>query len=174
MDFKNISVKNYLRYLSDKKPAPGGGSAAALTGACGVALILKALAFSSFNKDKLNSYILKLKKNFSKLTDAITEDGRAYAKVVAALKLPRRTSREITQRKKMLRKALIMSSKVSHSVIMNSKESLKVSYKIESYLNKNFISDITCARILLKSAASSSEFFFNENLKYAARISKKR
>jgi len=43
------SLNKYLEDLASKKPSPGGGSSAALTGAMGAGLINMVLHFSSGN-----------------------------------------------------------------------------------------------------------------------------
>ena len=49
------SLKKYIDDLSAKLPAPGGGSAAALTGALGVSLILMVLNYT-VGKEKYKKF----------------------------------------------------------------------------------------------------------------------
>ena len=59
--YRNQSIKKYLDDLAAKKPAPGGGSAAALAGAVGVALLSRAVNFT-VGKDQYKHYEQQLQK----------------------------------------------------------------------------------------------------------------
>ncbi len=90
--FKDFSLKEYLEVLSLKQPTPGGGSAAALAGALGVALLTMAANYSKgrspdrqVNK-KIAQIIQELKKIRLELLRLIDKDAEAYLKVVAARK----------------------------------------------------------------------------------------
>ena len=88
MKYKNHTLKGYLDVLSARVPVPGGGSAAALVGALGTALLVMVANYSK-GKSKLrpvNKRIddivvkgEKLKKRFLELVDL---DAQAYLGVV--------------------------------------------------------------------------------------------
>src|SRR3989338_3267816 len=85
--YSNQSLKHYLDDLAAKKPAPGGGSAAALVGATGCALLSMASNFT-LGKDKYKDVepqikdalkqAERLRKRFLALVDL---DVKAYYKV---------------------------------------------------------------------------------------------
>lgn len=86
--FRNYSLSEYSRVLSLKVPAPGGGSAAALTAALGAALLSMVANYSlgktnSRLKERKVKASLKtsehLRKRFLALVD---EDARAYLNFV--------------------------------------------------------------------------------------------
>ena len=58
--YRNQSLKNYLDDLAAKKPAPGGGSASALTAAMGASLISMVINFT-LGKPKYAKYESELK-----------------------------------------------------------------------------------------------------------------
>ncbi|MEA2082535.1 MAG: cyclodeaminase/cyclohydrolase family protein [Elusimicrobiota bacterium] len=81
MTFLKDSVKSYLEKLGKKIPVPGGGSAAALSGAMGAALIEMSAAYSvktSPRKIKIKKALADIKKIRRKLEKQIDADGRAY------------------------------------------------------------------------------------------------
>ncbi|MDP1852819.1 MAG: cyclodeaminase/cyclohydrolase family protein [Candidatus Omnitrophota bacterium] len=65
MLYKNQSIKKYLDDLAAKKPAPGGGSVAALSGALGCAL-LSMVANFTLGKEKYKKYEKEIKRILSK------------------------------------------------------------------------------------------------------------
>ncbi|PIQ88872.1 MAG: hypothetical protein COV72_06235 [Candidatus Omnitrophica bacterium CG11_big_fil_rev_8_21_14_0_20_42_13] len=89
MLYKNTSIKKYLDDLAAKKPAPGGGSAAALSCALGCALLSMSANFS-IGKEKYKKYEKELKgilaksenyrKRFLELADLDVRAYSAYAK----------------------------------------------------------------------------------------------
>ncbi len=86
--FKNYSLKAYLDQLSLKVPVPGGGSAAALVGSLGAALISMVTNYS-LKKNKPKSIETKLKKTLvqsekirKQLLDIVDRDAQAYLRVV--------------------------------------------------------------------------------------------
>ena len=83
------SIKKYIDDLAAKLPAPGGGSAAALTGTLGVGLILMVLNYT-IGKEKykkfeaeLNQALAASKDLKKKLSLLIDRDVEAYKKVSA-------------------------------------------------------------------------------------------
>ncbi len=106
--FRNYSLSEYTRALSLKVPAPGGGSAAALTAALGAALLSMAANYSlgktssRANEQKIKDALKtseQLRKRFLQLVDL---DAKAYLNVVktrgaapAKRNAARRKAREI-------------------------------------------------------------------------------
>src|ERR1700685_2517236 len=77
INFKDKTLQEYLDQLSRREPVPGGGSAAALTGAMAVGLICMVTNYSIGRK--ANTKIL---------------DSEAYLKVSAARSLDKKAQRE--------------------------------------------------------------------------------
>ncbi|MBM3248132.1 MAG: cyclodeaminase/cyclohydrolase family protein, partial [Candidatus Omnitrophica bacterium] len=63
--YRNHSIKKYLDDLAAKKPAPGGGSAAALAAALGAAL-LSMVANFTVGKDKYKQFEQEIKGTLKK------------------------------------------------------------------------------------------------------------
>jgi len=86
---QDIKISQYLEDLASKKPAPGGGAAAALTGAQAAALIEMVCNLSDGDKYKEHEEIIKI--NLTEATllrkrciELISEDEQAFLKVMAA------------------------------------------------------------------------------------------
>ncbi|MDD3345240.1 MAG: cyclodeaminase/cyclohydrolase family protein [Candidatus Omnitrophica bacterium] len=72
MEYKNRSIKKYLNDLSARIPAPGGGSAAALTAAMGAGLLGMAVGFT-LGKPRYAKFETELKAILSR-SERLAED----------------------------------------------------------------------------------------------------
>ena len=92
--YSNLHVSDLLDAFSSTAPAPGGGAAAALTGAVGVSLLLMALGIRSSKANGLehSSDLAAATDRLRSLRPAIAalidRDANAYSSVIAALRLP--------------------------------------------------------------------------------------
>lgn len=98
-------MKEFLEALSSSDPVPGGGSAAALGGSIGVALLLMV---ASMNKTRpgtpealadLAAAAARLRPLRDELAALVTTDGEAYTQVMTAYKLPKGTEAEQAARR---------------------------------------------------------------------------
>src|SRR5690349_13823201 len=86
--YKHHTLKEYLQQLSLKTPVPGGGSAAALAGALGAALISMAANYSlGKNSSKgveknIKTILSKNEKIRKRLLELVDLDAQAYLAVV--------------------------------------------------------------------------------------------
>ena len=156
------SLKKYIDDLSDKIPAPGGGSAAALSGALGVALLSMVLHYT-IGKEKYKRFenqlmqalqsVKELKHQFSRLID---EDVQVYKKVSETFQ-----SQDGTIKEKSLKDA----ATVPIEICNHSYEALKLAESILKKSNINLLSDIGVAAELLAAAYNSALFNVHINLK---------
>lgn len=92
--YSNYSVRDLLDAFSSTAPAPGGGAAAALTGALGISLLLMAAGIrSSRPTDPADSSALadatdQLRSLRPTIAALVDRDAEAYTSVIAALRLP--------------------------------------------------------------------------------------
>lgn len=146
--YANKSLKYYLNDLAARKPAPGGGSAAAFTASLAAALVSMIINYTLGNS-KYKKYERELKlvlekseglrKEFLKLTDL---DVIAYKSKDArnCLNVP------------------FMAARLCF-------EAVKLCQPLVKKSNKNLISDLAIAVILFESAFSASWFNVEVNLK---------
>jgi glutamate formiminotransferase / formiminotetrahydrofolate cyclodeaminase len=123
-------IERTLRAFSDElsadTPVPGGGSAAAYAGAMGAALaaMVARIAAKKDEAEELRAFIEEtenLRADFLRLVD---DDSAAYARVAEAMKLPRATDAEKTQRRERLQAALLAASRVPLEVAKTSRRLL--------------------------------------------------
>jgi len=106
--FLDEPVRGFLDQLAARTPAPGGGGAAAVTGAMAAGLVAMAARFSATRlpgAGELADQADELRRRLAQLADL---DTRAYAAVLEALRLPEGTSqREVQRQEALLGAALV-------------------------------------------------------------------
>jgi formiminotetrahydrofolate cyclodeaminase len=147
--YRDASLKLYLDELAAKLPAPGGGSAAALTAALGQALASMVINFTlgkekyaQFEKD-LTLELEKSEKLRREFLDLVDRDVEAY-------------------NSKDPRKALDIPVMVARLCF----EGAKMMPELVKKGNLNLISDVAVAAQLLESAFSAAEVNVEINLKF--------
>jgi formiminotetrahydrofolate cyclodeaminase len=151
--FRNYSLSEYTRVLSLKVPAPGGGSAAALIGAVGAALLSMAANYSlgkgsSMQAEKRIKDILKqterLRKRFLELVDL---DTQAYLRVVQ--------SRQASPQKK--KAAVKTARQVPQEVCRLCYKAVQLCPDLVRHGNKYLLSDVEVALQALQAAFNSAK-----------------
>ena len=145
--YNESSLKQYLNDLAAKLPAPGGGSAAALTAALGASLISMVLNFT-IGKEKYAQYENELKEIFFKSEKLREEFLNLVDLDVVAFKA------------KDIRQALGVPLKVCRLCF----ESIMLCPPLIKKSNLNLISDVAVAAILLESGFTSAYFNVEINL----------
>lgn len=148
MSYKDETLKKYLDDLAAKLPAPGGGSAAALTAAMGASLISMVVNFT-LGKQKYAKYENELKGMLEKSEKLREEFLRLVDLDVVAYE------------SKNIRDAL----DVPFMVCRLSFEGVKLCLPLIKKGNVNLISDVAVAAILLESAFASAYFNVEINLR---------
>jgi len=160
------SINNYLDDLASKKPAPGGGSAAALVGAVGAALISKVANFT-IGKEKYKDVEEEMKGILTQsealresLNRLCSEDEKAYKKFSQAIKLPKGTERD-----KKIQDALKEAIAVPFQVCKDAHQAIKLCFPLAQKGNINLITDAGIASILLNDAFKCALYNVEINLK---------
>lgn len=106
--FLDEPVRGFLDQLAARTPTPGGGGAAAVTGAMAAGLVAMAARFSATqlpDAGELADQADELRRRLAQLADL---DAQAYAAVLEALRLPREASqREVQRQEALLGAALV-------------------------------------------------------------------
>jgi formiminotetrahydrofolate cyclodeaminase len=140
--------KEYVDDLAAKKPAPGGGSAAAAVGALGVSL-LSMVANFTLGKEKYKdvepeireilSSSEKLRAGLEKLVD---EDVVAYQKVSAAYKMAKDTEEQKKARTEAIQAALRTAMAAPLAACRSLSEAMKLCQPLLEKGNANLVSDV--------------------------------
>src|ERR1700720_587742 len=108
----NSSIQTFLDDLASECPTPGGGGAAAVSGAIGAALVSMVANLTIGKKNyeavsaDLETVNAKAEALRAELTGAIEEDAMAFNSVMAAYGLPRATGEEKAKRAAAIQAAL--------------------------------------------------------------------
>lgn len=147
--YRNSSLKRYLDDLAAKLPAPGGGSAAALTAGLGAALIGMVVNFT-LGKPKYARFQADLAK-----TLASSERIRKRLLELADLDVAAFKSKDINK-----------SLSVPFEVAKLCYEAMRLCPPLVKKGNMNLVSDVAVAAIMLEAGFSGALFNVEINLKY--------
>lgn len=147
----DLSLREFLDKLGSDAPAPGGGSAAALSGAMGAALISMVCNLTK-GREKYAPYenliqdsLLKSNALIYKQLDTLQDDNNAYNAVMAAFRLPKNTDEEIKIRKIALRDAYKNAVVPPENCANCCIEIMRMSKSLLNKSNKNAVSDLAVA-----------------------------
>lgn len=140
-------LPDFLAELASSAPVPGGGSAAALNGAIGTALLTMVANLTIGKKgyeefdNELSAVKEKLIIRRERFISLIEEDATSFKQVMAAYKLPKMTELERQEREKAISEALKVAAEVPLRTMQLALESLQWSRPVVEFGNKSSISD---------------------------------
>jgi formiminotetrahydrofolate cyclodeaminase len=106
--FLDEPVRGFLDQLAARTPTPGGGGAAAVSGAMAAGLVAMAARFSATRLPDAGELADQADELRRRLVQLAEEDAQAYAAVLEALRLPREASqREVQRQEALLGAALV-------------------------------------------------------------------
>ena len=151
MSLFELPVGNYLEELASKSPAPGGGTAAALSGAQGAALV-RMVAELTLNNYKYSPWFhicREVSKNceelYARLMAQMQLDSDAYHGIVNSYRLPKETPAEIHARSEKIQEATAYAAYVPLQTMMLATEALEEAVKLVDHSNPNCASDLGVA-----------------------------
>jgi len=160
-------LSKYLSDLAGRLPAPGGGSAAALLGAVGAAL-LSMVANFTVGKEKFRDVEEDVRRVLeesealrARLLQLVDEDVRAYEAVSRAFKLPKGPERD-----EEIGKALREASQVPAEVLQKSFRVLELASELVDKGNPALVTDVGIAALAAHAAVESALLNVEINLKW--------
>ena len=164
--YSEKKIKDYLKELASREPVPGGGSAAALVGATGVACLTKVVNFTLGNEKYKNvealmeGYLERLEKFQRVFQKLCSDDALVYGELSEAFKMPKNE-----ERAGKIQKALKEAMDVPLEICKVSHEAMALCAPLGEKGNKNLISDVDCAVQMLKCAYQAALLNVEINLK---------
>ncbi|MBN1527223.1 MAG: cyclodeaminase/cyclohydrolase family protein [Candidatus Omnitrophica bacterium] len=158
------TIRNYLADLAARKPAPGGGSAAALSAAIGCSLMSMVANYTIGNAKyedvslRVSSMLEKAEAARRRLEALIDEDVKAYSTLSTAMKEFKKGSSELED---SFKEAL----QPPFEVCRIASECLRLCKDLAECGNKYLITDAAIAAILFEGAFFSAKFNVYINLK---------
>jgi formiminotetrahydrofolate cyclodeaminase len=173
----------YLEALASAEPAPGGGSAAALAGALGAALVAMVARITATSPkfvaraDDAHRLAARADALRASLLAARTEDEAAFLAVVAAQGLPKTSEPEKAERGAALQRALGAAAEAPLHTAAIALEVLRASRDAVELGNRNLASDAGCAAEFAAAAVAAAAYNVRANhpyMKDAGRIEAQR
>lgn len=162
MKLTQLSCDNFAVELASKKPVPGGGGAAALSGALGVALNSMVANYSKGKKkfvgfEKQHDEILrKGEKLRAELLVAIEKDAENFEPLSMAYIMPSTTEEEKMVKDEVMQKCLKAACSAPLETLRLTYEGILLHEELIDISSKTIISDIGVGVQLLKAAINSA------------------
>lgn len=157
-----MKITEFLDVLKSDAPAPGGGSASALSGAQGCALLMM-VADLTLGKEKYRDFeeiCLQAKKKgqslYEELRASIDRDTEAFNLISAAFKLPKDTDEEKAVRRAAIADGTLTATEVPFNTMKLGFEALKLVESLIGKSNPNCSSDLGVGALHLKACIEGS------------------
>lgn len=162
----------FVTALSTGDPTPGGGSAAALVGALGAALV-EMVTHLTLGRSKyadvagdMEALRGRAEAMRAHLNALVEQDAAAYDGFSRAMKLPRETDEQRTARKAALAQAALDAAEVPLRTMRACFEVLELTVPVSAKGNRNAVSDGGCAALLARAALRAAHLNVRVNLPY--------
>lgn len=169
-----LSVRALIERLASDDPIPGGGSASALAGAMGAALVQMVVALTAGrpvaegNEDALDELRLRAATLQSELLRLAELDAAAYASVVEARRLPRTTDLERLARQRQVEAATREATSVPLETARRADEVLTLAERLAPIGSRHAVSDVGVGAELAATAVRGAALNVAINLPYLA------
>ena len=164
-------LQDYLHALASEDSTPGGGSAAALSGAMGAALAsmvcrltLGKEAYAGVRQE-IEELLRRAENLRSRFQQLFQEDIEAYGRLSASYKLPRETSEERTVRGSAIQEQLVAAALVPLEVAERAAELVQCCQRIAEIGNAAVLSDVAIGAILASGAGEGAALLVRFNLR---------
>jgi len=162
-EIKDSAIEPFLDALASSAATPGGGSAAAILGAMGAALVSMVCNLTIGKKkyveveEEMKDVLAKAEDLRHRLTGMIQDDVRAFDTVMGAYGMPKETDAEKTARGEAIQAALKLATDVPIACCRVAREVIDLALAASEKGNINVISDagvgVLAANAALRSAA---------------------
>ena len=158
----DLSCKDFAKELASKKPVPGGGGAAAMVAALGVALNTMVANFSYGKKkfidikDKHEDLINRGEILRVKLIDLVDKDAEVFEPLSKAYVMPSNTEEEKALKNEIMQKCLMDACSAPMETLEFSYDAILLHQEIADISSKNIISDVGVGVQFLKAALNSA------------------
>lgn len=152
----DLSVKEFAEVLGSEAPAPGGGSAAALSAANGISLTKMVCELTLGKKkyadvqEEIQAIHQDCQELQSQLIAAIDADTEAFNLVAAVFDMPKETEEDKLVRRKAMQTALKEATKSPFAMMEQIHHALEVTKRAVGKSNTNAASDLGVAALHLK------------------------
>jgi formiminotetrahydrofolate cyclodeaminase len=166
-----LAIAEYLERLSAKTPTPGGGSAAAIAGSLGAALVnlVSKLTVGKKGYEAVAAEMKQLEKQARELLNRLVEladqDSAAFEGVLSAYRLPKEIPQEEKRRAEAIEAALKHATEVPFKTAEACKAVLEMAEKVAEKGSRSAVSDAGAACLLAEGAAHAALLNVEINLR---------
>jgi len=168
---KDMAVEPFLEALASQSATPGGGSAAAIIGAMGAALVSMVCNLTIGKKKyvevegEMKDVLAKAEALRHRLTGMIQDDVKAFDSVMAAYGLPKETDADKAKRETAIQAALKQATDVPLACCLAAREVIDLALAASEKGNLNVISDAGVAVLAAYAALRSGALNVYTNAK---------
>ena len=143
----DLRLRDLLDRFASTDPTPGGGSAAALSGATAAALVAMVCAMPKTRtgapeeRGRLDTALGWAREASSRLRGLVDEDSEAFEAVMAAYRQPKGTDEEKAQRKKAVTRAMAHATRVPAQTAEACLVVMRAAVEAAQHGNPNALSD---------------------------------
>lgn len=172
MNAANLTNAEFLDLLAAGQSTPGGGGAAALTGAQAAALVSMVINFTTGRKKyaeveaEMQGYLVRSEQLRRDLLAEVDADAAAFDAVAATYTMPKDTDDEKAARTAALQAALKHAAAVPFGVAEQALEIMHLAAPVGAKGNSNVVSDAASALYLAYAALKCALVNVNINLKF--------
>lgn len=170
MAFKEQTVHMFLEELASSSATPGGGSAAALAGAMGAALISMVCNLTIGKRrfadveNELRDALEESESLRRQLTSLVDADTHAFDRVMAAYRLPKETEAEQATRQPAIQSALQGATQVPLETATACAAVVELAARVVAKINPNALSDAGAAALLAEAGLRGAQLNVAINL----------
>lgn len=157
------SCKDFVEVLASKEPVPGGGGAAALVGAIGMALgnMVGNLTVGKKKYKDVESEVYAIMEKATKLQQDLLSmvdgDAEVFGEVAKVYQMPKGTPEEKAAREEAMEKALKQACSVPMDIIRTALEAIKLQARLGEIGSIMALSDVGVGVLCLKAALISGK-----------------
>jgi formiminotetrahydrofolate cyclodeaminase len=144
----SMTVTAMLDAFSSSEPLPAGAAAAALAGAVGASLLAKIAMIARHEGEAIAGLVAARQQ----LLTQADEDSRAYAEVLAAIRLPKTTAAETEERRASVARAMKTATEVPLAALRTCEQAVRVAPAVAAAAPASMAADVSVALELLGAA----------------------
>ena len=154
LDYRGLSVREFTRFLASAEPVPGGGGAAALVGALGVALgnMVAVLTLGKPKYAEVEAEVAELRRRGEALQERLLEqinaDAEGFRPLAEAYKLPKDEPRGA----EILEQATLRACGTPMEIMELGAAAIPVIAELASQGSRMVVSDAGCAAAAVRAA----------------------
>lgn len=157
-----LPINEYAAKLASKEPAPGGGSAAAVSGLLGISLLEMVINLSHGRPDFaehdefLADKQVELVQLHGRIQQMIDRDAEAFRGVMTAFSLPKSTDTEKTARTEAVQQSMQQAAEVPLIIAAVCIEALEIAVSLLGKVNAHAVSDLMIGAMKCQAGAHAA------------------